>query len=192
VLTKGTKTLSNQTVARFKKDFAECIEEDTVSLFDVMQMPPKLTRSERDRKLIFIAKKQVQNLSRILKPFGETYPDLHSKKVLLVDDEADLASVRFVKNKETDEHDQGRIAQQMDNLRRLVDKLAFLQVTATPFTFSQKTMETVAVTTCSFPSAQRSRSSCLFTARTGPHRRACCMRLQSNKRMSFSGRRFPG
>jgi hypothetical protein len=133
VLTKGTKTLSNQTVARFKKDFAECIEEDTVSLFDVMQMPPKLTRSERDRKLIFIAKKQVQNLSRILKLFGEIYPDLHSKKALLVDDEADLASVRFVKNKETDEHDQGRIAQQMDNLRRLVDKLAFLQVTATPY-----------------------------------------------------------
>lgn len=133
VLTKGTKTLSNQTVARFKKDYAEFIEEDSVSIFDVMQMPPKLTRSERDRKLIFIAKKQVQNLSRILKLFGETYPDLHSKKVLLVDDEADLASIRFVKNKETDEHDQGRIAQQMDNLRRLVDKLAFLQVTATPY-----------------------------------------------------------
>ena len=133
VLTKGTKTLSNQTVARFKKDFAEFLEEDTVSLFDVMQMPPKLTRLERDRKLIFIAKKQVQNLSRILKLFGETYPDLHGKKVLLVDDEADLASVRFVKNKETDEHDQGRIAQQMDNLRNLVDKLAFLQVTATPY-----------------------------------------------------------
>jgi hypothetical protein len=133
VLTKGTKTLSSQTVARFKKDFAEFLEEDSVSLFDIMQMPPKLTRSERDRKLIFIAKKQVKNLERVLTLFGTTYPDLHNKRVLLIDDEADLASVRFVKNSETDEHDQGRIAQQMDDLRQLVNRLAFLQVTATPY-----------------------------------------------------------
>lgn len=133
VLTKGTKTLSSQTVARFKKEFADFLEEDSVSLFDIMQTPAKLTRSERDRKLIFIAKKQAQNLERVLTLFGTTYPDLHNKRVLLIDDEADLASVRFVKNSETDEHDQGRIAQQMDDLRQLVNRLAFLQVTATPY-----------------------------------------------------------
>jgi hypothetical protein len=133
VLTKGTKTLSSQTVARFKKDFSIFIDEDSVSLFDIMQMPSKLTKSERERKLIFVAKKQAQNLARILKLFEETYPDLKTRRVLLVDDEADLASVRFVRNKQTDEHDQGKIAQQMDNLRRVVDRLAFLQVTATPY-----------------------------------------------------------
>jgi hypothetical protein len=133
VLTKGTKTLSSQTVARFRKEFAEFLEEDSVSLFDIMQMPSKLTRSERNRKLIFIAKKQAQNLDRILTLLGTTYPDLCKNRVLLVDDEADLASVRFVKNSETEEHDQGRIAQQMDSLRQLVDRLAFLQVTATPY-----------------------------------------------------------
>ena len=120
-------------MARFKKDFSEFIEEDSVALFDIMQMPRKLTLSERKRKLIFVAKKQVQNLKRILKLFGETYPDLSQKRVLLVDDEADIASIRFVKNKETDEFDQGRIAAQMDELRRLVNQLAFLQVTATPY-----------------------------------------------------------
>jgi hypothetical protein len=133
VLTKGTKTLSNQTMARFKKDFGEFIADDDVALFDIMQMPSKLTRTERDRKIIFVAKKQVQNLNRILKLFEETYPDLKNKKVLLVDDEADLASVRFVRNKDTEQTDQGKIAQQMDDLRRLVPDIAFLQVTATPY-----------------------------------------------------------
>lgn len=70
---------------------------------------------------------------RILKLFSATYVDLKKRKVLLVDDEADLASVRFVKNKETDELDQGKIAQQMDDLRGMVERLSFLQVTATPY-----------------------------------------------------------
>jgi hypothetical protein len=63
VLTKGTKTLSNQTMARFRNDFGKFIDEDDVALFDVMQMPAKLTGSERNRKLIFVAKKQRDNLS---------------------------------------------------------------------------------------------------------------------------------
>lgn len=133
VLTKGTKTLSSQTVARFKKDFALFLEEDSVSLFDIMQMPSKLTKSERDRKLIFVAKKQAQNLQRILNLFQERYPDLGSKKVLLIDDEADLASVRFVKSRGATDYDQGKIAQQMDDLRSRVKELSFLQVTATPY-----------------------------------------------------------
>lgn len=132
VLTKGTKALSGQTVARFKKDFAEFIDEDAVALFDIMQMPPRLSVPERNRKLIFIAKKQKQNLERIQKLFTE-YPDLRQKRVLLVDDEADTASVRFVKNKDSGLMDQGGIARQMDELRETVPKLAFLQVTATPY-----------------------------------------------------------
>ncbi|MEI6537526.1 MAG: hypothetical protein WCN98_19435 [Verrucomicrobiaceae bacterium] len=71
VLTKGTKALSGQTVARFKKDFAEFIDEDAVALFDIMQMPPRLSVPERNRKLIFIAKKQKQNLERIQKLFTD-------------------------------------------------------------------------------------------------------------------------
>lgn len=133
VLTKGTKTLSKQTVARLETDFAEFIEADEVAVFDIMNIPSKLTASERKRKLIIVAKKQVKNLDRILKLFSATYVDLKKRKVLLVDDEADLASVRFVKNKETDELDQGKIAQQMDDLRGMVERLSFLQVTATPY-----------------------------------------------------------
>ena len=133
VLTKGTKTLSNQTMARFKKDFGAFLEEDSVSLFDIMSMPTKLTGSERSRKLIFVAKKQKDNLGRILKLFSETHPDLSGKRVLLVDDEADTASVRFTKKKQSDTIEQGRIADQMDEMRRQIDRISYLQVTATPY-----------------------------------------------------------
>jgi Z1 domain len=133
VLTKGTKTLSAQTVARITSDFADFVNDDEVAVFDIMKMPPRLTKSERARKIIIVAKKQAQNLSRLLILFEETYPDLRDRRTLLIDDEADLASVRFVKNKETEEVEQGRIAEKMDALRRVTKQIAFLQVTATPY-----------------------------------------------------------
>jgi hypothetical protein len=96
--------------------------------------PGKLTKSEQRRKLVIVAKKQVKNLERIIKFFDEDYTDLKDRKVLIVDDEADLASIRFVRKKDqTDVVEQGKIAEQMDAMRRLVAKVAYLQVTATPY-----------------------------------------------------------
>lgn len=133
VLTKGTVTLSTQTVKRFAKDFKTFVDGDEIVVFDIMSMPERLTRSELRRKIVIIAKKQVKNLERVLKLFGDKYPELRDRKVLLVDDEADMASVRFVKRKDSDTVEQGKIAQQMDDLRGLVRAISFLQVTATPY-----------------------------------------------------------
>ncbi|WP_035497041.1 Z1 domain-containing protein [Citrifermentans bremense] len=133
VLTKGTKTLSAQTVARLNNDFQTLIEDDHFLVFDIMKQPGRLTRSELQRKLVIVAKKQVDNLRRLTEFFREDYPDLKNRKVLLVDDEADLASVRFVRTKGSVDVEQGKIAEQMDDLRRLVNNIAFLQVTATPY-----------------------------------------------------------
>jgi hypothetical protein len=132
VLTKGTKTLASQTVKRISGDFKEFIDDEEVIVFDIMEMPERLTRSELRRKIVIVAKKQHKNLDRVLKLIGETYRELSGRRILLVDDEADMASVRFVK-KSKDEVSQGSIAQQMDDLRRLASRLAFLQVTATPY-----------------------------------------------------------
>ena len=52
VLTKGTKTLSAQTGARLRGDFSEFIDQDEFLVFDIMQPPGKLTRSEQQRKLL--------------------------------------------------------------------------------------------------------------------------------------------
>lgn len=133
VLTKGTKTLASQTVKRIGRDFKNFIDDDEIILFDIMSAPEILTKSELRRKIVIVAKKQVHNLSRIQEFFDEKYPNLKDKKVLLVDDEADMASVRFAKKKGEDEYDQGAIAKQMDQLRRTLKGISFLQVTATPY-----------------------------------------------------------
>ncbi len=132
VLTKGTKTLSAQTVARLSNDFAEFIEDDELLVLDIMKLPGKLTRNELRRKIVVVAKKQAQNLDRLIQFIDENAP-LKDGRLLLVDDEADLASVRFVRSTGQAAIEQGKIAERMDDLRGLVSKVAFLQVTATPY-----------------------------------------------------------
>jgi len=134
VFTKGTKTLATQTVRRISGDFREFIENEEVVVFDIMQMPERLTRSERRRKLIVVAKKEVNNLKRVNQLFTNSeYPEFKGRRVLLIDDEADMASVRFLQKDRNGDYEQGAIAQQLDNLRNLVGQIAFLQVTATPY-----------------------------------------------------------
>jgi hypothetical protein len=132
VLTKGTKTLSAQTVARLSADLAEFIEEDELIVLDIMKLPGKLTRSELSRKIVVVAKKQAQNLARLIEFIG-LHPALKDRRVLLIDDEADLASVRFVRKRDQPDIEQGAIAERMDELRRMMNEIAFLQVTATPY-----------------------------------------------------------
>ena len=132
VLTKGTKTLSAQTVARLSADFSEFIDEDELLVLDIMKLPGKLTKSELRRKIVIVAKKQAQNLEHLIEFMG-AHEALQNRRVLLVDDEADLASTRFVKKRGQPTINQGTIAEQIDNLRRMVERIAFLQVTATPY-----------------------------------------------------------
>ncbi|GAA4106889.1 Z1 domain-containing protein [Aminobacter aganoensis] len=132
VLTKGTKTLSAQTVRRLEADFKEFIEDDEFLVVDIMNLPGTLRRSELRRKVVIVAKKQARNLDRLIE-FIDAHEDLHDRKVLLVDDEADLASVRFVRKTGDPNINQGTIADQIDKLRDKTQGIAFLQVTATPY-----------------------------------------------------------
>lgn len=132
VLTKGTKTLSAQTVSRLSGDLAEFIEDDEILVLDIMKLPGKLTRSELRRKIVVVAKKQAQNLDRLIE-FLKNNDALQNRKVLLIDDEADLASVRFVAKRGEATIEQGKIATKIDDLRALTKDIAFLQVTATPY-----------------------------------------------------------
>lgn len=132
VLTKGTKTLSAQTVRRLEGDFAEFIQDDEVLVVDIMNLPGTLRRSELRRKVVIVAKKQSRNLERLI-DFIQQHEDLQNRKVLLVDDEADLASVRFIRKAGDPGVNQGTIADQIDQLREMTTGIAFLQVTATPY-----------------------------------------------------------
>jgi len=130
ILTKGTKSLAEQTLKRVKKDFGEFIAADQIEVFDILAVP-ELTPHELSHKLIFVVKKEDDNLRRLLSLFREQYPQLRSKSVLIIDDEADLASVSF--RKLSGLSTAGIISQQIDQLRESVTKSAFLQVTATPY-----------------------------------------------------------
>lgn len=133
ILTKGTKTLAAQTVARLGADFREEIDNDEILVFDIMTPPGRLIRGDLKKKLIIVAKKQVDNLARLNKFFTEDYPSLAKANVLLIDDEADLASIRFVKRTGVNQVEQGKIAEKMDEFRTAMESTSFLQVTATPY-----------------------------------------------------------
>ncbi|MFC7394008.1 Z1 domain-containing protein [Scopulibacillus cellulosilyticus] len=132
VLTKGTRALAQQTYERLKKEFASFRDEDVVQIFDIMTMPDNLINYELDQKLLLVVKKEMHNLNKLFKAFFETYPCLSNKRVLIIDDEADFASIGF---KKTDKEiiEINRIAGQIDQLRKDLKHSDFLQVTATPY-----------------------------------------------------------
>jgi hypothetical protein len=131
ILTKGTKSLTRQTLTRVKDDFREFIAADEIQVHDIMSLP-SLTPYELNQKLVLIVKKEDDNLDRLLDAFKNKYPELQTKRVLIVDDEADLASVCFRKGKDG-VVGVGTISKQIDQLREMVPDSDFLQVTATPY-----------------------------------------------------------
>lgn len=133
VLTKGTRTLAKQTVNRISKEFAVFRDAEQLAVYDIMTVPDLTDWEIEDQKLVFVAKKEANNMRRLVKLFAETHPALASKRVLIVDDEADFASIRFTRKKDTDDIEQGRIADRIDELRRELKNPAILQVTATPY-----------------------------------------------------------
>lgn len=131
VLTKGTKALSKQTQERIQREFKPFHERDEVLVFDIMHMPTELVGYELKKKLIFIVKKQKDNLERLLDLFSNKHPELCGKKVLIIDDEADYASVGY--KRQNGEIDANLTAVKLDQLRNAVSDASFLQVTATPY-----------------------------------------------------------
>ena len=61
ILTKGTKSLAEQTLSRVKEDFRDFIAADQVEVLDILHVPD-LTPYELNRKLIFVVKKEDDNL----------------------------------------------------------------------------------------------------------------------------------
>lgn len=130
ILTKGTKSLVKQTLSRVRQDYASFIAVDKLQVHDIMALP-ELTPYELEQKLVFIVKKEDDNLRRLLGAFAKSYPVLRSKRLLIIDDEADLASISF--RKEDGAVKPGKLSRQIDDLREMVEDADFLQVTATPY-----------------------------------------------------------
>jgi len=133
VLTKGTIALAKQTYERLKDSFKVFIDNDSLKICDIMHLPNNFTRYELQQKLIIVVKKEVNNLRRVMHALENTYPDLKSKKLLIIDDEADYASIGFKMNRQAGLVEINKIAKQIDELRRKINSYNYLQVTATPY-----------------------------------------------------------
>ncbi|MGL4521861.1 MAG: Z1 domain-containing protein [Bacilli bacterium] len=131
VLTKNSNALATQTVTRMKQEFARFRDDDILEIFDIMCVPPNMSKFELDKKIIIVVKKEKNNLPKMM-DFIEKYALNQRKKCLIIDDEADFSSIGFDKNKETEQFDLRKIASQINNLR-LQLTCKFVQVTATPY-----------------------------------------------------------
>ena len=131
ILTKNSNALAKQTVARMQQEFEIFKDDDVVEIFDIMCMPPEMSRYELGKKLIIVVKKEKTNLPKMIE-FIERYSLEKKKKCLIIDDEADFCSVGYEKTKGMEEYDFRKIASQINSLRSQIT-CRFIQVTATPY-----------------------------------------------------------
>ena len=114
VLSKNSKALIQQTYKRLSKDFEVFIDEKELEIHDIMHAPTSFSKFELQSKLIFVAKKQDDNLRRLIHLF-QNNPMMITKRVLIIDDEADSASIGYTKK--DDLINANKIATQISSLR---------------------------------------------------------------------------
>ncbi|HLR26119.1 MAG TPA: Z1 domain-containing protein [Fodinibius sp.] len=135
VLTKSSKALVEQTVRRIKDEFNDPYDHDHLDVYDIMSLPKRLTPFILNKKLIFVVKKEKHNLKRLHELFFKKHPELSSKRALMVDDEADFASVTYATDKSKPDGVRfGTLAGMISDFRKNLSSASdFLQVTATPY-----------------------------------------------------------
>lgn len=150
VFTKGTNALAKQTKERLKKEFSVFARKREVSnlpfveVYDIMEdlKGIKLTADEiNTQHTIFVCKKEDDNLNLLAKRFTEENPILKHKKTIVIDDEADFASINFLK-KGADWHS-AVVTQQIQDFIDIPEYCRYLQVTATPYALYLQPNETL-------------------------------------------------
>lgn len=141
VMTKGTNTLTKQTIERLNKDFRFFKDNQTynqkviISVWDILDLYKKGGLSDYQlndpaNKFIIVVKKENTNLAYLNNMF-ENNELLKSKKVLVCDDEADFASRAYYQRK--GEMSLLKIAEHIENFIKLPFFCRYLQITATPY-----------------------------------------------------------
>lgn len=136
VLTKNSVALVEQTMKRLKSEFELPMSSKKLYVWDVIKLQnlDQLTGYILNNKVIFVVKKEMKNMEKLHEIFDEV-PRLKEKNILIIDDEADQASVSFVNDKsKEDGMDFAKIAKSLSEFRiNLKGRNSFLQVTATPY-----------------------------------------------------------
>lgn len=135
VFTKNSVALVEQTMRRLKSEFEMPVERNKLFIWDVIKLQnmEQLTGYVLSNKIILVVKKEYRNMEKLHELVDNT--ELKNKRILIVDDEADQASVSFKADKTKDEGiDMAKIASSLSHLRQKLSKrCSFLQVTATPY-----------------------------------------------------------
>lgn len=134
IFTKNSVALAEQSIKRLKSDFSMPIDRNRLYVWDIIKLQEGLlTGYILDQKQIFVVKKESKNLIALERVFNN--PVLQKKKVLIIDDEADQASVSFIADKDKEEgFDMAKVAGAISNFRhQLKGNNSYLQVTATPY-----------------------------------------------------------
>lgn len=141
VMTKGTKTLTKQTINRLNDDFRFFKDQETysqkviISIWDILDLGHRGGLSDYQlndpaNKFIIVVKKEDTNL-RYLNEIFEKSELMRSKKVLVCDDEADFASRNYYQRK--GEISLMKIAEHIEKFITLPTFCRYLQITATPY-----------------------------------------------------------
>lgn len=134
VLTKGTRALAGQTIARMEHDFGDFLDRGiigrpVVEVSDILNIRSGLSKKELCDKNIIVCKKEKNNMDVLndiskLNGFGD-------KKIVIIDDEADFASRNYKVKRGS--IDLAVIADQIDSFVDRMTDCYYLQVTATPY-----------------------------------------------------------
>lgn len=141
VMTKGTNTLTEQTLKRLHKDFSYFEDKGSlgqkviIKIYDILDLYHRGGLSDYElsapnMKFIIVAKKERTNLEDLNSLFQHS-AKMRDKKVLVCDDEADFASRAYYKRK--GEMSLYAIAELIENFIKLPKYLRYLQITATPY-----------------------------------------------------------
>lgn len=133
ILTKNSNALARQTYERLHKEYEALIDQDYISAYDIMNLPEDLRKFELNKKIVIVVKKEKKNVERLTKALFELYPVLSKRQMMIIDDEADYASVVYDKDKDKNLTELKVIASQLDQIKREIPTAAYLQVTATPY-----------------------------------------------------------
>jgi hypothetical protein len=138
VLTKNSEALTKQTTSRLSTQFESF--SDSIHVKDIKSTRGEIPEDSASAKLILVAKKQHTNLDYLSEALTGNQSHFLGKRVLIIDDEADSASVSFGGGSKRDkegkktEAEFRKVAKKIDALRReITPKPSFLQVTATPY-----------------------------------------------------------
>ena len=131
ILTKPSKPLATQTIRRLQHDLASSIADHRIRIFNAAVSIGILNNWLQNRKLIFVAKKHPKNLDNLRRALLEDHPAFREKKVMIIDDEADFASVGYQRERG---NTQVRTVQTLINgMRAGLPNAVYLEVTATPY-----------------------------------------------------------